>query len=154
MIKNIYILILVFVNLKNKFFLVLGIIILIITNAFNIFGFYYLDKTNTFIDKGFSDYAVVSTDYIVITNINNPINDIQKINNKIFYYKYSKSIDLALKKLKDKELVATDSISTVLDIINNDTNNYLLISKVNYDYLVNSSILYDSNNYKIKTKET
>ena len=142
----------VFVNLKKKFFLVLGIIILIITSTFNIFGFYYLDKTNTFIDKGFSDYAVVNTDYIVITNINNPINDIKEINNKIYYYKYSKSIDLALKKLKDKELVATDSISTVLDIINNDTNNYLLISKANYDYLMNSSILYDSNNYKIIKK--
>lgn len=138
-----------FVNLGKKILLVLGTIILVIISIANILGFYYLDKANTFIDNGFSKYTIVSTDYVIITNVNNPITNFKNIDNKIYYYKYSKSIDLALKKLNNNEFVATDSISTVLNIINNDINNYLLISKANYEYLMNSSILYDSNNYKI-----
>ncbi|MDO5003044.1 MAG: LCP family protein [bacterium] len=139
----------ILINLKKKVFLILGFILLLIISVVNAFGFYYLDKTNTFIDNGFSDYVVVNTDYLVITNTNNPINDIKDVNNKIYYYKYSKSIDLALKKLNKYRFESTDSISSVLNIINNDSNNYLLISRSNYDYLMSSTILYDRNNYKI-----
>ena len=139
----------ILINLKKKVFLILGFTLLLIISITNVFGFYYLDKTNTFIDNGFSDYVVVNTDYLVITNTNNPINDIKDVNNKIYYYKYSKSIDLALKKLNKYRFESTDSISSVLNIINNDSNNYLLISRSNYDYLMSSTILYDRNNYKI-----
>lgn len=139
----------VFINLKKIFFVIFGIIILIVFSVFNIFGFYYLDKANTFIDKGFSNYFIVSTDYVVITNVNNPIVDLNSVNNNIYYYKYSKSIDLALKKLRKYEFIATDSVSKVLNVIDNDVNNYLLISRSDYEYLMNSSILYDSNNYKV-----
>ena len=51
--------------------------------------------------------------------------------------------------MKKYSLEATDNISEVLNIIDNDSNNYLLISRSNYDYLFDSSILYDKNNYKI-----
>ena len=39
-------------NLKKKVLVIIGIIILVITIILNVVGFYYLDKTNTFIDKG------------------------------------------------------------------------------------------------------
>ena len=136
-------------NLKKKVLVIIGIIILVITIILNVVGFYYLDKTNTFIDKGFSNYVTVKTDYVVITSANNNIDKIDNINKSIYYYKYSRSIDLALKKMKKYSLEATDNISDVLNTINNDPNNYLLISRSNYDYLFDSSILYDKNNYKI-----
>ena len=136
-------------NLKKKVLVIIGIIILVITIILNVVGFYYLDKTNTFIDKGFSNYVTVKTDYVVITSANNNIDKIDNIDKSIYYYKYSRSIDLALKKMKKYSLEATDNISEVLNIIDNDSNNYLLISRSNYDYLFDSSILYDKNNYKI-----
>lgn len=137
------------VNLKRKVFLILGIVVLLIISFINIFAFYYIDKTNSFIDKGFTSYTTVSTEYLVLTSSKNTNNDISNINKPIYYYKYSKSIDLALKRLKKYDFTATDSISSVLSTIDTDSNNYLLISKANYDYLMDSSILYNKDNYKI-----
>lgn len=139
----------ILLNLKKIFLIILGAIILIATSAGNIFMFYYLDKTNKFIDSGFTEYVTVNTDYIVLTSANNNITNIDETSVPIYYYKYSKSIDLAIKELSKHQLNATDSIKKVLDTINNDPNNYLLISKTNYDYLINSTIWYNKDSYKI-----
>lgn len=139
----------IFVNLRKRVFLVLGILLLIIISVCNIFLFYYVDKTNKFIDKGFSSYVTVSTDYVVLTSSNNSVSNLDEVSKSIYYYKYSRSIDLALEKLSNHEFSGTDSISSVLDTMGEDPNNYLLISRANYDYLMSSTIWYSSDNYKI-----
>lgn len=139
----------IFVNLRKKVLLILGTIILIITSVINVLLFYYVDKANKVIDQGFTDYVTVSTDYVVLTSANNTVDNLDLVSTPIYYYKYSRSIDLALKKLGNHEFNDTDSISSILDIMANDPNNYLLISRANYDYLMASTILYDSSNYKI-----
>ena len=142
---------LLLVKFKKLVWFILGIILIIIMNISNIFIATYTHKTNKFINKTFTEYMTISTDYIVATSKNNPINSIDKVesNQNIYYSKYSRDVDLALKKLKQFTYISTDSVSHVLDGMNNNPNTYLLISKADYDYMFESSIAYNKDDYKV-----
>ena len=139
-------------NLKKKVFIILGIILYIISIFGNIFGYYYLSKTNNYITTSFKkEYYTIKNTYYVVTNINNSVNKIKDIDKEsiVYYYKYSKSIDKALNKLGKFNYTASDNASnTFLSIKNSD---YFLISKANYDYFFESTHLDDmsKDNYKI-----
>ena len=144
-----FILGLVLYNLKKKIFIILGIILYIISILGNIFGYYYLSKTNNYITTSLKkEYYTIKTTYYVVTSKNNNTN-INK-NSNIYYYKYSKSIDKALNKLGNYNYIDTDTaIETFNNIANN--NDYFLIGKANYDYFFSSTNinLVNKDNYKI-----
>ena len=93
-----YVLGLLLYNLKKKVFVLIGIILYLISIIGNIFGYYYLNKTNKYISKNleYKTYKV-TTKYYVLANKNDSTNDIKAINEekksnkkfrtfKYFYY--------------------------------------------------------------------
>lgn len=138
-------------NLKKKVFVLIGIILYLISIIGNIFGYYYLNKTNKYISKNleYKTYKV-TTKYYVLASKNDSTNDIKAINKekKVEYYKYSRSINKALKALGDYNYEASDTASKSIEYVNNE-NGYFLIASANYDYLMDSTNLYSRDNYKI-----
>lgn len=139
------------IKTKKIIWLILGIILIIFMNIGNILLASYVHKTNKFINKTFKEYMVISTDYVLVTSSRNNINNIDDLDNNqnIYYYKYSRYVDLAIKQLNKGKYISTDSVSHILSSIDQDPNNYLLISKADYDYIIESTILYNRDNYKV-----
>ena len=146
-----YLLGLLFYNLKKKALIVIGIILFIISITGNAFGYYFLNKTNTYIDKslGTNTYSI-ETKYYVIANKDSTVNNIKELkeSDTIEYYKYSRSIEKALKKLGNYNYISSDAASKSMENVTNN-NSYFLIASVNYDYLMESTNLYSRDNYKI-----
>ncbi len=128
-------------NLKNKILFVLGILLYLISVFGNIFGYYYLSKTNNYIKTSFKkEYYTVNTTYYVVAPAGDFANSIDNLNkdSRILYYKYSKSIENALKDLGNYNYQSTDTASGALYDINNN-GGYFLISKGNFDYFFEST---------------
>lgn len=146
-----YLLGLILYNLKKKAVIIIGIIIYIISIIGNIFGYYYLSKTNKYISKNleYKTYKV-TTKYYVLASKNDNIDNIKNIDKekKIEYYKYSRSINKALKSLGNYNFEASDTASKSMEYVNNE-NGYFVIASANYDYLMDSTNLYSRDNYKI-----
>lgn len=146
-----YLLGFVLYNLKKKALIIIGIIIYIISTIGNIFGYYYLSKTNKYISKNleYKTYKV-TTKYYVLASKNDNIDNIKNIDKekKIEYYKYSRSINKALNSLGNYNFEASDTASKSMEYVNNE-NGYFVIASANYDYLMDSTNLYSRDNYKI-----
>ena len=141
----------ILINLKRgKVLKIIGIILLCLLMIGNSVVIYYVHNTNRHINNGFTKTYTETTKYYLLANVNDSNNDISKFtkNTEIKYYKYSRSIDKALKLLGNYKYIDTDNISDALWNISNN-NVYLLISEANYKYLIDSSNLFDENNYKI-----
>lgn len=136
---------------KKKLLWILGIFIFTIISIFNLFLNSYIETTNIVINKLFTDEIKVTTDYLIITNINNPINQLEEVgkDQTIYFDKYIKNKNEVLKEMNNYSLIDTDTISNTLDFIKNNPVNYLLLTKADYSYIMNSSILFSPNNYKI-----
>lgn len=146
-----YLLGFVLYNLKKKALIIIGIIIYIISTIGNIFGYYYLNKTNKYISDNleYKTYKI-TTKYYVLASKNDNIDDIKNIDKekKIEYYKYSRSINKALNSLGNYNFEASDTASKSMEYVNNE-NGYFVIANANYDYLMDSTNLYSRDNYKI-----
>lgn len=144
---------LILYNRKSKILLVLGIIIYLFSMFGNFIGYYSLNKVNKYISTTLQKgYYTINTTYYVVADKNNNVNQLSDISkdSNILYYKYSRSIDNALKKLGDYKYKDTDTASGALSSIAN-TNDYFLIAKANYDYFFSSNNinLVNKDNYKI-----
>ena len=140
-------------NSKKKVLLILGIILYLISIFGNIFGYYYLSKTNKYIHTSFKkEYYTINTTYYLLAYNNDSVNELKDLNkdSTVFYYKYSKSIEKALKKLGKYNYKDTDNAAgTFYDVAG--TGGYFLIAKANYDYFFGSTTvkLVNKDNYKI-----
>lgn len=145
------ILILFLLQRKKIIWFIIGVILMIIINIGNIILSNYTQKTNRFIEKTFAEYTTTTTDYILVTSSNNSITALDEIdkNQNIYYFKYSRNVNSALKKLGDYKYTPADNFANILTAIDKDSNNYLLISKGDYDYAMSSTILYNKDNYKV-----
>lgn len=142
---------LLFFNLKKKILFITGIIILLLSAISNCIGYYYISKTNSYITKSFSNPTyTINNKYFVITKTND-VDKIENINKdaNIRYYKFSKSVNKAVKVLGDYKYIPSDSIFDSFLKVLYDNNNYLLISKADYDYFFNSTTLLDKSQFKI-----
>lgn len=130
---------------------ILGIVLSIIMITGNTIVGSYVSKTNRFINKSFKEYMTISTDYVVVTNSNNPIDSIDELvsSQTINYSKYSRDVDLAKKKLGKYNYVVSDSLSHTLEEIDKTPLTYLLIGKADYEYAMEGTIIYNKDNYKI-----
>ncbi len=138
-------------NLKKKVWIILGIIFFIITIIGNIGLYYYLDKTNKYMDNNFAIKSYfVKTKYYVIANTNNEINGVEELSKDttIEYYKFSRAIDLAMKKLGKYQYHSTDNAyDTMLKVMNE--NKYFLISQADYTFILEASNEMDESYFKI-----
>ena len=124
-------------NRKKILPIIIGAILYILIIVGNVFGYYYLSKINKYIDDSFTQETYkVEVPYYLLTSINNPINSIKELdsNSQVDYYKYSRSINQAMKKLGKYNYRSIDTVIESLKEIQN-TNKYLLIGKADYNYL-------------------
>lgn len=114
--------------LKNKILKVIGIVISIISILINIFGLYYINNTNSFLNKKFTGDITYSSTYYVITNSKEDLtlDDIEDIH----YYKYSPNVDKAKELLGEYNYKETENIEETLK-----KEVYLLIDESNYKLL-------------------
>ena len=141
----------VFYNLKHIAFIVIGVLLFIISIVGNATGYYYLSKTNNYIDKSFvKETYTIETKYYVVAKATDEATSLDEVSLEapIEYYKYSRSIDKALEKLGDRNYIPTDNAYNSMIKVLND-NCYFLISSANYEYLFDSTNLLDINNYKV-----
>ncbi len=140
-------------NIRKKALIIIGLILYILLVIGNIFGYYYLNKANSFLDDSFSkNYYIVETNYYLVADKNNDVEDIDEVkkNSSINYYKYSRSVKQALKDLGKYKYTSTDTVIDSLKQIKN-TDTYLLIDSANYDYLFEntSQDIINKGDYKI-----
>lgn len=138
-------------NLKHKLLIVIGVLLLLINISGNVTGYYYLSKTNNYIEKSFpKETYKIETKYYVVASANDSVNELSDLNEDttIEYYKYSRSIDKALKKLGNFNYKSTDNASDEMYKVRNEYA-YFLISTANYDYFFGSTNLLQEDEFKI-----
>ena len=130
---------------------IIGLLFLIVLITGNVITNSYVNTTHKFFIKSFTSYVLEDIDYIVLTSVNNKANTLEetKDTETFYYYKYSKAIDKALKELGNHQFSPCDSVSSVLVSFNENPYNYLVISKGNYEYLIDSTNVFTKENYKI-----
>lgn len=146
-----YLLALFLYNRKKILPIIFGIILFLVIVIGNIFVYYYVGKTNEYIDGNFAITTYkVKTKYYLLTSINNPIETKEEISNdtNITYYKYSRAIDLALKELGNYTYNETDNIYDTLMQLYNSSNSYLLISSSDYLFVEEASNEINNEQYK------
>ena len=141
-------------NLKKTVFLVIGIILMLISCTGNVFAFYYLNKTNDYINKNFSlpSYEI-RTEYYLLTSSINEKNNIEYLdsNQEIDYYKYSRSTSLAKKALGDYQYVPVEKGFECLNQLKSNYR-YLLISTLDYDFVISTNDSLSEEDYIIMKK--
>ena len=124
----------IFLSLLKKIaFKIIGIIIAILLIIINSFGIYYIKHLDKFIDDGFTgDIINISTFYLISSN-KNDISSIDGVtlDNKIHFYSHSINVELAKEKLGEYLYEPIENINDYLTA-NIETNNYLLLDKLNY----------------------
>jgi len=133
----IFLLAFILFNIRKKVLIIIGLILYIFISLGNIIGYYYISKVNSYISSSFDkDYYKIETEYYLVASKDNDVEDIDELKKKseIDYYKYSRSIDKALKKLGKYNYTAIDTPIDCMKEIK-DTDKFLLITKANYEYL-------------------
>ena len=133
------------------FFIVLGILFYLISIVGNATGYYYLNKTNRYIEKTLiKETYTIETKYYVVTKSSNEIAKFEDLpeDTAVEYYKYSRSIDKALERLGNYQYHDTDNAFDAMQKVRNE-NGYFLISNANYEYLFDSTNLLDRNDFRV-----
>ena len=140
-------------NIRKKALIIIGLILYLFISVGNVAGYYYLSKANGYINSSFSkDTYKIETEYYLVASVDNEVEDIEELSKKasIDYYKYSRSVDKALKKLGKYNY---NSIDTVIDSMKSiyNTDKFLLIDKANYEYLFENTKVdvINKKNYKV-----
>ena len=140
-------------NIRKKVLIIIGLILYIVILIGNIFGYYYLSKINNYLDNNLNqDTYKIKTSYYLITHKNSKAEKLDDLNNKskIDYYKYSRAIKLAKKKLGKYQYTEKNTIIDSLKEMQTE-DKYFLVASANYDYLFENSKLNTINkdDYKI-----
>ena len=136
--------------LKNKTFKIIGIILLCLYVLGNITVSYYLYHTNKYMNNNFSLNSYKERiSYVVVTNVNNPVNGLEEVENvEVKYYKYSRATNLAMKKLGDFTYTSTNKGFDSLREIREE-NKYLLIAKLDYEFILSTTDELNEDQFKI-----
>lgn len=141
----------IFINVKKKFLIVLGVLLYIISIAGNIFGYYYLSKTNNYIDQNFSvETYTLSTKYIVVTSSWNEVNNKDGFNEdtQVDAFQHSRSLELAMKKFGNyKYSYIENGFETLVKVKQYGT--YFLTPELDYHFIIESSNLLSEGDFKV-----
>lgn len=146
-----YLIGLLFYNLKHIAFIIIGLFFYLISVGANLFGYYYLSKANKYIDDNFAEETyTITTKYAVVASANNNINSFDEAleDSTVNYYKYGRSINQAMDTLGKYNYVATDVGTNALYEVRTN-NSYFLVSKASYEYIIESTNLFNSEDFKI-----
>ncbi|MBQ3308082.1 MAG: LCP family protein [Bacilli bacterium] len=138
-------------NLKKKCFVIIGFIFMLITIFGNLFLNYYFSKMNHYLDNNFAiESYKEKIHYYVVTSNNNPINGVEELeeNTTIDYYKYSRAVDLALKKLGKFNYNSTQDGYDALRKAK-EYSTYFVLTKTDFDFAISASNEFTENDFNI-----
>lgn len=138
-------------NRKHVFLVILGIILYLVSIIGNGFGYYYLSKTNRYIDHNFAvETYKVTTHYYVLKNVNDPVASMEELSSDttIYYYKYGRSMEIALAKLGTYSYTASDNISNLLIDLKSQYH-YVFLPSATYEHTLESSNFLNREDYAI-----
>ena len=123
-------------NLKHMIWVILGLLLFVVSVGGNVFGYYYLNKTNRYIDQNFAveTYKVV-THYYLIKSSMNPVSSLEELDpsTTIQYYQYSRSIELALAKLGQYTYKGLDNHWKALGSVKNEGGYFLIPTFISWN---------------------
>jgi len=128
-------------NIKKKFLIILGLILYLLLIGGNIIGYFYLSKVNNYMKENLSkDTYTVKTTYYLVANKDNEATSVKEIDKSslIYYYKYSRAVNKAIKSIGDYKYKSIDTVIDALKSIK-EKDEYLLIGKADYEYLLENS---------------
>ena len=128
----------ILINRKNKVLKIISIIILTILSIGSVIGIYFINTTNSFLNKSFNNNPKQLYTYYVVGLSKNNLKK-EDINGDIGYYKNSTNIDAALDYMNNKYSVNTlefDDLNNMFNKLNNDEEKLILIEKSNFNILL------------------
>ncbi len=141
-------------NLKNKFLMILGIILFIISIIGNCIGYYYINETNKYFDKSFAiDTYKVKTHYYLITGSMNQINSADELSSEetISYSGSSIGIESAKEILGNFNYHEIEyggyTYYTFENVYKNNT--YFLLPSDEFSFIIGSSNTLSEDMFKI-----
>jgi len=143
----------ILINVHKKIVLkILGTIILIFSIISSIFGIYYLNSTNKFINESFvSKDSYLKNTYYVLSKKSDNLKETD-ITGTIATYSETTNLNGALEKLNSKHQVTEqqyDDIGTTFQNLNNGTNKFMLIEKASYEIVFSIDTTLSKENYNI-----
>ncbi len=153
----------VFINVNKKIILkFLGTIIMTITIVGSIFGIYYLNITNTFINKSFVSNAIYTKNtYYVLSKKNSNLKE-SDIAGKISTYSETTNLEKAIERLSSKYNISEKrnaDIGEMFQDVNSNLTSFMLIEKSSYEivFSIDSNLKKDEytiiNEFDIYTKK-
>ncbi len=121
---------------KNKWLKIITVLIYLLISIISVVGSIYVNETNEFIDKTFTNNQedVIKVNYLLLSKNDYKIEDIK--NKDVYYYTGSMYNTEAIKELNNKvsvKLIAVDDITTIYK------NDLFFIDELSYDSLQESS---------------
>lgn len=143
----------IFINVHKKIILkIFGWLLLIILASGSIFGIYYLDSTNKFINKSFvSTNTYTKNTYYVLAKKSKKFKE-TSIEGTIGVYKETVNINKALEKLKETHEINSqeyEDIGALFSSLNADANNFILVEKSSYEIVFQLDKELSKNDYEI-----
>lgn len=142
-----------FINLKGKVLLILGIVVLSLSIIINMFGSYYLYYANNFLDKSFSSKLIsYTTKFYIVASSKSKYNNKDDITSNVNYYVNQSGIDKALVKIKEELKVnfnSSDDLISMFSDINNEKVEFILIDKSSYEIVFELDNSLRKDDYKI-----
>ena len=138
-------------NLKKKCFVIIGLILMIIMSCGNLFLNHYFTKMNSYLNQNFAiESYKEKIHYYVLTSNYNPVNGVEELeeNTEIEYYKYSRAVDLALKKLGKYNYVPTQDGYDALRKAK-EYSSYFVLTKTDFDFAISASNEFTESEFKI-----
>ncbi len=142
-----------FINLKGKILLILGIVVLSLSIIINAIGSYYLYYANNFLNKSFSNNLIsYNTKFYIVSYKDYKYNNKSDIKGNINYYINTVGINDVLKKLNKEFEVRFSSSNDLRKMFLEQKNiktDLILVDKNSYDIIFELDKSINKDDYKI-----
>lgn len=130
----------------------IGAFFVVIAIVSNIFGIYYLNVTNSFIDKSFVSNSIYSKNtYYIVSKKNNNLQN-KEVTGIISTYSEMPNLKKALERLNDKYTITEkreEDLGQLFQNINDNITQYMLIEKSSYEIVFSIDTALNRDEYEI-----
>ena len=118
----------ILINIKKKIFNIIGIVLIILISIINVIGIWYIQKTDSFLNKSFNTKSTSKYTYYIVTSSSNDYTE-EDIKGDIYYYD-NFDIDATKKYLGNKfnlKFLESENMSDLFTGIKDKNINFILI---------------------------
>ncbi len=140
----------ILINIKKKIFNIIGIILIILISMINVIGIWYIQKTDSFLNKSFNTKSTSKYTYYIITSSSNDYTE-EDIKGDIYYYD-NFDIDATKKYLGNKfnlKFLESENMSDLFTGIKDKNINFILIDKASFNMVFDIDKNLKKSDYKI-----